>query len=245
MELLREGFAAARDLGCLFFAPFEPAELADCCALALKHAIEEEYVRELIRAERLPPGELANELDRWPWDSRIEALGGFSVMKDGEWMSAGRKAQKKPLEMLRLLVAKGARGMRQDLLAEALWPDADGDAAHHALITTVYRLRRLLGRNDVVLHSSGRVALDPALVFVDSWALERMLDRLERLRAAKAVDRTRIDPLTEEVRALYRGELFADAGEPLLVDARERLRRRVAPYLSTDPGTPLHGAASS
>jgi hypothetical protein len=80
---------------------------------------------------------------------------------------------------------------------------------------------------------------------VDSWALERLLDRLERHRAAKTVDRARIDPLAAEVRALYRGDLFAEAGEPLLVDVRERLRRRVAPYLSKDPGTPLHGAASS
>ncbi len=52
------------------------------------------------------------------------------------------KAQRKPLALLQALVAFGGQRVREDRLSEALWPDADGDAAHQALSTTLHRLRR-------------------------------------------------------------------------------------------------------
>jgi len=225
--LLRDGFGAARDLGCLYFVYFDPDELADCCAFALEHGIEPEYVRELIRTLRLPPREGAYEMRAWPWELRIEALGDLAVIRNGERVQSGRKVQKKPLEMLRLLVAHGVHGMRQDLLAEALWPDADGDAAAHALGTTVYRLRRLLGKMDAVVRRDGRVALDQRLVFVDAWALEHLLARIGAARAHGAD----VAELCDRARDLYRGDLFGDDDDPLVSGARERLRDQVARHL--------------
>jgi two-component SAPR family response regulator len=130
--------------------------------------------------------------------------------------------------MLRLLVAHGPRGVRQDLLSEALWPDAEGDAAHHALGTTVSRLRKLLGIAEVVLQQDGRVALDPREAFVDAWALERLLLRVDAVAPgqAGAADGA---ALRARARELYRGDLFGAAGDdPALAPERDRLRRRVA-----------------
>jgi len=129
------------------------------------------------------------------------------------------------------VVATGARGMRQHLLAEALWPDADGDAAHHALVTTVYRLRRLLGKKEFVIHQEGRVMLDPKFAFVDAWALERILDRLEACRAGDAADAARVSALSARAKGLYRSGLLADSDEPLIEGARQRLHRRVSQCL--------------
>jgi len=135
--------------------------------------------------------------------------------------------QKKPLEMLRLLVAHGPRGVRQDLLAEALWPDAEGDAAHRALGTTVYRLRKLLGKAEVVLQQDGRVALDPREVFVDAWALEQLLLRVDAAAPGRAGAADGAAPRAR-ARELYRGDLFGPAGDdPALAPERDRLRRRV------------------
>ena len=170
------------------------------------------------------PGSRGRELEAWPWDIRIEALGGFEVWRGGERLRPPRKAQKKPIEMLRLLVASGEAGMRQHLLAEALWPDADGDVALHALGTTLYRTRKLLGRADALLQRSGRVALDPRIVFIDAWAVQRALDQVEAPRARGS---SFAAPAPERVRALYRGDLFGpDVEEPMLVECRDHLRRR-------------------
>jgi len=43
------------------------------------------------------------------------------------------------------LIAMGGRQVPQTRLADLLWPDAEGDAAYRALITTLQRLRRLIG----------------------------------------------------------------------------------------------------
>ena len=229
VALLREGFAALRDLGCRYFVHLEAGELAECCALALEHGIEPEYVRELIRARKLPPSEGAREIEAWPWELRIEALGDLAVIRNGERVRPGRKVQRKPLEMLRLLVAHGVDGVRQDLLAEALWPDAEGDAGAQALRTTMYRLRRLLGKMEAIVHREGRVALDPRLVFVDAWALERLLARIGAARARGAADRLVAD-LCSRARSLYQGELFG-GDDARCASARGRLRELVARHL--------------
>jgi two-component SAPR family response regulator len=133
-----------------------------------------------------------------------------------------------PLALLRLLVACGPEGIRQDLLAEQLWPDSDGDVAQRALKTTVYRLRRLLGSGEAVSHQLGRVALDRRVAFVDAWAVSRLLDRVE---AAGAPD----GDVRRRALELYRGDLFGPEGDdPQLAPARDALRGRVRRLLQPE-----------
>ena len=91
------------------------------------------------------------------------------MVRHGQRVRPGRKSQKKPIELLRLLVERGPHGISRADAADALWPDSEGDAALHALGTTAYRLRKLLGSPDTVIHNEGRVALDPRRVFVEAW----------------------------------------------------------------------------
>ncbi len=51
--------------------------------------------------------------------------------------------QKKPLLLLKLLIALGGRNISVSQLEEALWSDAEGDVARSCLKTNVQRLRRL------------------------------------------------------------------------------------------------------
>lgn len=136
------GFAVMKDLGALN-SWLSATDLAECCATALEHGVEIEHVSELVRRRGLPMPERARCLEKWPRPLRIETLGELAVVRDGERLRPSRKTQKKPLELLRVLVDTGRAGLAA--AAEALWPDAEGDAAHHALETAVYRLRKLLG----------------------------------------------------------------------------------------------------
>jgi hypothetical protein len=221
--LLRQALRIAGKLGCLNSVFVSRAATADLCALALERDVEPELAARIVRARSLAPGPRARCVAAWPWPVRIEALGGFALRRDGAEPPRGR-AQRKPLELLRLLVAHGERGATLGTLADALWPDAEGDLAHHALETTVYRLRHILGDAAAVTLRAGRAALDPDRVFVDAWAVERLATRAEALRSRgedEEAART-----AASAAALYRGDLLADDGDPRFAPARDRLRER-------------------
>ncbi|MCK7497369.1 MAG: hypothetical protein MZW92_46165 [Comamonadaceae bacterium] len=67
------------------------------------------------------------------------------------------------------------------MLAELLWPEADGDAAQRAFDTTLHRLRKLLGHERAVVLSEGRLSLNPTVCWVDAWTLERLIGKLDGL----------------------------------------------------------------
>jgi DNA-binding SARP family transcriptional activator len=212
-------------LGCTNSVWISRAETAELCALALERSIEPEFATAIVTSRRLAPGPRARRLVRWPWSVRVEALGGLALRRDGVEPPRG-KAQRKPLELLGLLVAHGERGASLGRLAEALWPDADGDTAHHALETTMYRLRRLLGDPAALVRCGGRTTLDPDRVFVDAWAFADLAGLAETYRArGDAAEALRACAAAID---LYRGDLLPDDDLLGIASSRERLRAELA-----------------
>jgi LuxR family maltose regulon positive regulatory protein len=228
LRALREGFALAREGGyCYAPAPFSsPGLMPRLCALALRHGIETAHVRHLIRQTALPapPGADAS----WPWSVRVLTLGGFGIEIDGRPQQGSRKAQRKPLDLLRLIVAGGPGGIGARAAAQTLWPDAAGDAAQNSLDNTLLRLRRLLGDDRCVVLQDATLTLAPALCWVDAHALEADCDAIDRGLRRGDPDHEAV----ERVLALYRGPFLPGDDElaPLLA-ARERLRARVLRHL--------------
>ncbi|HEV8306268.1 MAG TPA: BTAD domain-containing putative transcriptional regulator [Methylomirabilota bacterium] len=215
--------ALGRDGGYVTTAWWRPGMMAELCARALAAGIEPEYVRELVRRRRLVPDQPPLDVPEWPWPLRVHTLGGFRLEKDGRPVEFTGKAQRKPMAMLEAIVAFGGRGVHEPQLAEALWPDAEGDAAHQAFATTLHRLRRLVGQDDTVALREGRVSLDSRRCWVDVWAFEALLDQAD---AEKAGNAARARTLGERALALYRGPFLGPDSPAWAVAARERLRRR-------------------
>jgi ATP/maltotriose-dependent transcriptional regulator MalT len=119
---------------------------AALCAYALKHGIESDYVKRIIQAQHLAAP--SPEMENWPWPVRIRAFGGFSLAIEERLVSFSGKAPKKPLELLKALMATGGSQVDIGLLGEQLWSDAEGDAARDAFNVTLSRLRRP-GADDV------------------------------------------------------------------------------------------------
>jgi ATP/maltotriose-dependent transcriptional regulator MalT/DNA-binding SARP family transcriptional activator len=198
-----------------------PADTAFLCQKALEEGIEVEYVQEIIRRRRLVPENPPGQLENWPWPLKVYTLGQFLIYKDGQPLGLSRKAQKKPLELLQVLIAAGAGGIREEELADALWPDADGDAAAQTLKTTIYRFRLLVGREEVVRVRERQVTLDDRHCWIDAWAFEQLLGESDRNNPQAAV------PLLEKALGLYQGPFLGRGMEdPRLLSAAERLRSK-------------------
>lgn len=212
---LEQALTSMRQTGRVFPAAFVPDDAAALCAMALEAGIHTDYVRKLVTHARLspPPGLL---LECWPWQIRLYTLGHFAVLKDNAPLAFNGKAQKKPLELLRLLIAFGGRDVNLTRLAHALWPDADGDMAHSAFRTTLHRLRRLLGEHAILIQDS-RLTLNPNCCWIDVWAFERCTEEMERSAAAK---------LATHLLNVYRGPFLQDEDVSPFVIERERLRAK-------------------
>src|SRR5262249_15853347 len=78
-------------------------------------------------------------------------------LKEGKPLVWGRKAQRKPLELLKALIALGPGDVSEIRLVEALWPESEGDKAKHAFESTLSRLPKLIGV-DQAFCLSGRPA---------------------------------------------------------------------------------------
>ena len=196
------------------------------CHIALQAGIEVDYVQTIIRKHRMLPPSV--DVANWPWPVRVVTLGAFHIEIDGEPLESGRKAQHKPLLLLKALIAFGGREVSAELLAEALWPDAEADAAQDTLKVTLQRLRKLLRDDEAVTLRDGKLTLDARRAWVDVWALERQLETVE----AKLPDMTGVDPqllqTAQVLFRLYQGHfLHGDSEQPWMLTRRERLRSRV------------------
>lgn len=207
---------------------FNSASFAKLCAMALERNIEPDAARALIRRFHLAPPDGAPS-DTWPYPVKLQTLGHFSVLVSDEPLKFVGKSQKKPLELLKVLVALGGREVSEAKLAEALWPDVDGDTASQSLATTLHRLRKLIGE-EAIARQEGRLSLDSRHAWVDVWTFERSLTELEQ--ACQKNDADKLQALTTRLFTLYRGPFLKDEPEvPWVLALREKLRGKFLRHL--------------
>ncbi|MEO8344849.1 MAG: BTAD domain-containing putative transcriptional regulator [Betaproteobacteria bacterium] len=209
-----------------FYDTFEgyPEFCAKLCVLALEHDIETEFVQRLIELRGIAPP--SNAPESWPWPIRVYALGGFKVYLRGDELAFAGKAQKKPMELLKVLVALGGRGIAKEKLYDVLWADADPAAAAAALDVVVSRLRKLLGNSDAIRIDEGKVGLDADRVWLDVWAFDRDVESLQGLLRGPPDD-GRIDELGRSLLGRYLGPfLGSEDPQRWSLAARDRWQNR-------------------
>ncbi|MDX1250908.1 MAG: hypothetical protein IDH49_01375 [Gammaproteobacteria bacterium] len=216
--LLRKTFALSRAQGYMIIPGWRPCMMAVLCKKALDNGIEVEYIRDIIRQYGLRPPCPPLECDHWPWPVKIYTLGRFSVLREGKTLHARGAAQGKPLSLLKALIAFGGRDVNEVQLMDALWPDAEGDAAHQAFRTTLHRLRQFLGDEKAVIVRDGCITLDASRCWVDVWAFERLAGKAQDMDSTSHA---------EKFLDLYQGHFLAkESGEPWILPLRERLRSK-------------------
>jgi LuxR family maltose regulon positive regulatory protein len=201
-----------------------PEDCARLTALALEAGIETDYVRRIARMHGWAGP--SPQAEGWPWAIRIRTLGAFVVLVDDEVLRFPVKTQKKPLELLKALVAYGGRdrGVPTSILSGQLWPDLEGDAGKNALDAALHRLRKLLKRGDAVLAQEGKLILDPRHTWVDVWAFEAFSTDLEH--KINEPDTAHLIEASEALLKCYAGHFLADEEAGWALSARERLRSK-------------------
>jgi DNA-binding SARP family transcriptional activator len=231
LVFLKRALPIGREGGYFYTYISQPYAAARLCQKALEAGIEVEYVHEFIRRLKIVPEEPPLHLESWPWPLKIDTLGSFELWKDGKPIRFSRKAQQKPLSLLKALIALGGRGVREEEIADLLWPDADGDMAYQSLRTTLHRLRQLLGNEKAVRVHEGQITLDDRTCRVDVWAFEQLLEQAEtQWKKGKVEEATQ---LTEKALEIYKGPfLRQDVKEPWALSMSERLKTKFMFYVS-------------
>ena len=147
-----------------------PELAAELCADALEEGIQPAFCRDLIRRRALtaPSSRPAS----WPWALRIHVLGEFRLQSDELPLNVGPRAAPRSLDILRVLATAKEHACALEDLHEWLWSDADGDQAKAACEQALHRLRKLLGRSELLVLRDGKLRLAPEHVWIDLDAWE-------------------------------------------------------------------------
>jgi DNA-binding SARP family transcriptional activator len=221
---MREALQIGRKLGLLGSHFWYPEFLSQIAVRALREGIEIPYVQEMIRKNRLRPPQGDLDLEEWPWPVRIYTLGRSNLVVDGAPPRSGRKVQQKPLALARAIIALGGRGVAEERLCEALWPEADGDLSHHSFSMALNRLRKLLGKDEALELKEGKLTLSDRHCWTDIWAFERLLGDAER--NVKKGERKKAAIQLETALSLYTGPFLPGEEAPWAVPMREKMRSR-------------------
>ncbi len=212
IKLLREAMELGRENNFENFYYWQPDVMAKLCVKALENGIENEYVKGLIRSRSLVPETPPINLPEWPYRLKICALGRFAIVKDDKPMEFSGKTPRKPLTMLKTLIAYGDKGVNEHRLADMIWPDAEGDAAQNAFYVTLKRLRELIGIEGAVNFQDGRVTINACLCWIDAWDFERMVAKIDNEQIDVWNNETPIETikLAESAINIYNGHFLGD-----------------------------------
>jgi len=164
----------------------------------------------------------------------IFTLGRFSLLVNGQPADFGRKFPKRPLELLKTIIAQGGREISISRLTMLIWPDVDGDKATRSFDTTLHRLRKILNHDRVLVLRDGKLSLDARYCWVDVWAFERLLGEARRILRSTADSNqiSLLEGLTENLLALYQDHfLVREEVTGWSVSMRERLRHKFIHHL--------------
>jgi DNA-binding SARP family transcriptional activator len=229
LSALRRGLALGREYGYQHFLWWRPDAMGRVCAHALDAGIEPDYVKSLIKRRALAPEQPPLQVKDWPWNFRVRTLGSFALLRHDAPLESSGKAQRRPLDMLKVLIACGGERVSEERVTEALWPRIDGDSAHRSFTSTLHRLRKLLGEDRAVVLHDGKVTLDRRFFWIDAWAFDELAAQVEAAfaLARPAVDAGRAEDWAARLLDLYRGPfLGAEREAAWQLERRERMRSR-------------------
>ena len=174
----------------------------------------------------------------WPWLLRVRLFDGFSIegIAAGA-QDAGKKGESKSMQILQYLAAHAPATVAAQRLADALWPEADGDKAMRSLDVALTRLRQALPDAALLVRLEGKIGFDLNRVWCDTHAVLMLVDELRNYVGAGWAAKPTADVLIADTRYaqtalalldLYRGPMLPDSREAFARDRSAFFRSQVA-----------------
>ena len=158
-----------------------------------------------------------------PASLEIRLFGSFRVAVDGESVADERWRQRKPALLLQRLAVEPHHRLHAEQLMDALWPEADPDAARNALHKALHMVRSAL-EPDLARPADSHFLLMQGRQVVLAAPRSLWIDVDEFQTRAAAAARSGEPEMFEEAIALYEGPLLP--GEPYeewIIERREQL----------------------
>lgn len=169
-----------------------------------------------------------SNLDQQTWPLKIYTLGRFGLVCNGVPLRFSGKVPRKPLELLKALVALGGRGVSEERLIDHLWQGTESGAVIHALSAALHRLRQLLGGNGFIQRHDGQITLDPDFCWVDAWAFERLSKKAQSYMQQGDSCQSLAMQTAQRAIVHYTGPFLpADRYQQWSISMRERLREKM------------------
>ncbi len=205
-------------------------------AAIFAHGLGTEAFADDVRAQGLPPPD--DHPVSWPWLLRIRLFDGFAV--DGFAAGAqdtSKKGESKSMQILQYLAAHAPATVAAQRLADALWPEAEGDKAMRSLDVALTRLRQTLPDATLLVRHEGKLGFDLNRAWCDTHAALALVDELRSYVNAGSGAKPAADALMADARDtqtalalldLYRGPLLPDSREAFARDRSAFFRSQVA-----------------
>jgi ATP/maltotriose-dependent transcriptional regulator MalT/DNA-binding SARP family transcriptional activator len=160
---------------------------------------------------------------------RIQVLGGFSIVRQGQQVRLSDWQSKRARELLKMLIARRGHPTSRTTLMDALWPDDDADGLSNRLSVALTTIRAVLdpshrfAAEHFIRADKDSVAVNLDAMDVD---LERFLaGAAEGLGRLRERDATEAIPILEAAEVAYGGEfleenLYDDWATPVREEAR-------------------------
>jgi DNA-binding SARP family transcriptional activator len=203
---------------------WQPAMITDIVTEALSAGIEVPYARELVRTHNInvqpPPYHIA----AWPWPLKINTLGLFEILRDDKPVKLAGRAFRKPLYLLKAIIAYGNPEVNINKVTDAFWPDSDGDQAHSAFSTTLNRLRSLLDLKGTIRLRDGILMIDESICRVDARVFTDFIGKADQLW--EQGEKKQSVAVYEKATACYSGNFLEHESDiAWAMPYRERLKR--------------------
>lgn len=229
LSALSKALSLGQENGYMYFLWWQPNMMAELCSRALDAGLNVDYVKALIRKRGLTPPTSLVTTEDWPWPFRVYTLGQFTILKKDRPLGFTSKIQRKPMELLKTIIAFDGEEIPEDRLARALWPGIDIDYARRSLTTTLHRLRKMLEEDAAIVLQRGRISLDRRFWWVDKWAINNVYAEIDDTcsQSSNGASLDSVATLAEKMFSLYRGPFMKDEpDQPWFVSQREHLRNK-------------------
>jgi len=206
----------------LFFYGWRPEVLSPLLIIAIENSIEVTYSMRMLKLNALFPAPPLY-LEKWPWPIRIYSFGQESVSIDGKLIEHTSKSPTKILELLAAIIAFGGRNVSCHQLGQVLWPDSDGDIVQQSLETAVHRLRKLIGKQAIIVNA-GKVSFNDKICWLDLWAFEETTDLLDSALTEES-DCKLVIKLTDRMLGFYHGSFLSQSDYGWVKPKQEQLQK--------------------